>query len=159
MDRVLCRRQLKKTSVQGGAPVALCMVAGPPAGASWGEDGNIVTTMGTGQSAPLAKIPAAGGPAQALTKLGPGEYSHRWPQVLPGGGAVLFTEAASNVTQENDNIEAISLKTGQVKIVQRGGTTAGTFPAGTWCTSTRGCCLGWGSTRRSWKCMAPPFPC
>jgi serine/threonine-protein kinase len=122
--------QLKKISVQGGAPVALCMVAGIPAGASWGEDGNIVTTMGTGQLAPLAKIPAAGGPAQALTKLGPGEYSHRWPQVLPGGAAVLFTGAASNVTQENDNIEAISLKTSQVKIVQRGGYYGRYLPSG-----------------------------
>jgi len=122
--------QLKKISVQGGAPVALGMVAGISGGASWGEDGNIVTPVGTGQSSPLARIPAAGGPAQALTKLGPGEYSHRWPQVLPGGGAVLFTVATSNVAQENDTIEAISLKTGQVKIVQRGGYYGRYIPSG-----------------------------
>ena len=88
-------------------------------GASWGEDGNIVTAIGI--NSPLSRIPAIGGPPQLLTKLGPGEATHRWPQVLPGGRAVLYTAASSPNSWEIANIEAVSLKTGQVKILQRGG--------------------------------------
>jgi len=57
--------QLKKISVQGGAPVALTSILATQSGAeggSWGEDGNIVTAMGL--FAPLARLPAAGGVAR-----------------------------------------------------------------------------------------------
>jgi serine/threonine-protein kinase len=65
-----------------------------------------------------------------LTKLGPGETTHRWPQFLPGGGAVLFTASPSGGEQDNANIEALSLKTGEVKIVQRGGYYGRYLPSG-----------------------------
>jgi Tol biopolymer transport system component len=110
--------QLKKISVHGGAPVTLGNASGTfPMGASWGQDGNIIVGMGVN---PLWRIPAAGGPLQQLTKLGPGETAQRWPQVLPGG-AILFTASPAGTGQDNAKIEAISLRTGQVKIVQRGG--------------------------------------
>jgi serine/threonine-protein kinase len=120
--------QLEKISVQGAAPVTLCATAAAPEGASWGDDGNIIAALGTLQ--PLSRIPTAGGPPQPLTKLGPGEVTQRWPQVLPGAGAVLFTGSSSPVAQENANVEAISLKTGQVKILQRGGYYGRYLPGG-----------------------------
>src|SRR5262249_17407170 len=85
---------------------------------------------GVGMLRPLALIPAAGGPLRPLTKLAPGESTHRWPQVLPDGGAVLFTASPSGVSLENAAIEAISLKTGQVKVVQRGGYYGRYLPTG-----------------------------
>ncbi len=114
--------QLKKLSIQGGAPVSLASILSTTAGAqgaSWGDDGNIVSAMGL--LAPLVRVPAGGGPTEPVTKLGPGEIAHRWPQVLPGANAVLFTASTSISGMENANIEAISLKTGQIKILQRGG--------------------------------------
>jgi serine/threonine-protein kinase len=58
--------QLKKISVQGGAPVMLGNVGGTaPIGASWSQDGNIIA--GTGNLGPLSQIPAAGGPPQGFT--------------------------------------------------------------------------------------------
>jgi serine/threonine-protein kinase len=128
--------QLKKISVLGGAPVKFPSNTLPPNlggvrgsitfGASWGEDGSIV--VAGGETVPLSRIPAAGGPWQPFTKLGFGESTHRWPQVLPDGGAVLFT--ASSGSLDNSNIEAISLKTGEVKIVQRGGYYGRYLPSG-----------------------------
>jgi serine/threonine-protein kinase len=114
------RTQLKKISVQGGALANL----GPPAvgaamGASWGQDGAVIE--GSAISLPLLQIPAAGGQWQPFTKLGPGEVAHRWPQILPDAGAVLFTASPSVAGLDNANIEAISLKTGEAKIVQRAG--------------------------------------
>ena len=110
--------QLKKLSVQGGAPVALCPV-GNPRGATWGEDGNIVAALG--QLTPLSLVSAAGGAPKPLTRLAPGEVTHRWPQVLPGAQAVLFSASPANAGLENANIEAVSLKTGQIKVLEHGG--------------------------------------
>jgi serine/threonine-protein kinase len=117
----------KKISVQGGAPVTLVSV-NFPRGASWDEHGNIVATLGNTQ--PLARFPAAGGKPQVVTNLGPGEASHRWPQVLPGGSAVLFTASGSASGQDNANIAVVTLKSGQAKVVQRGGYFGRYLPSG-----------------------------
>ncbi len=110
--------KLKKISVDGGAAVTLCD-APQLRGASWGDDGNIVLTVGQGASA-LVRVSSNGGKLEALTKLNPEEHTHRWSQILPGGKAVLFTSSLSTNYDEG-NIEALILKTGERKIVQRGG--------------------------------------
>jgi serine/threonine-protein kinase len=110
--------QLKKTSVSGGAPVVLCPTL-TPRGASWGEDGNIVASAANVTG--LVVLSAGGGPPKPLTKLARNEITHRWPQVLPGAQAVLFTAGPSAVGQENAGIEAVSLKTGKVTVLVRGG--------------------------------------
>jgi hypothetical protein len=57
-----------------------------------------------------------------VTKLNSGELTHRWPQVLPGSQAVLFTSATEIGTGYDDaSIDVISLKTGERKTIQRGG--------------------------------------
>ena len=110
--------KLQKISVQGGAAVTLCDSAGG-ATASWGEDGNIIASLGgTGG---LFRIPDTGGTPQPVTKLENGEVTHRWPQVLPGAKAVLFTSSNSAVQFTNGRIEAMSFKTGEKKILVRGG--------------------------------------
>jgi Tol biopolymer transport system component/tRNA A-37 threonylcarbamoyl transferase component Bud32 len=120
--------QLKKISIQGGAPVSLCPVGSNVMGASWGDNGIIAFASGTLSA--LSQIPAAGGTVQPLTTLTSGEITHRWPQVLPGSGAVLFTASSSITAQDDAYIEAISLKTGQVKILQRGGYFGRYLPGG-----------------------------
>jgi serine/threonine-protein kinase len=110
--------QLKKTSVLGGAPVIL-YPAIAPRGASWGEDGNIVANLGN--LGGLFVFPGAGGAPKPLTKFARDEVTHRWPQVLPGGQAVLFTAGQSVVARGNDSIEALSVKTGKVTVLVRGG--------------------------------------
>jgi len=55
------------------------------------------------------------------TKLNPGETIQRWPQVLPGSQAVLFTAAAFAGSNDDANIDVISFKTGERKTVARGG--------------------------------------
>ncbi len=121
--------QLRKISSQGGAPAMLARTVTPYGyGASWGGDGTIAASLAT--VGPLSLIPAAGGASSPLTKLGSSEVSHHWPQFLPGGDAVLFTASSDVSLWDNANIEAISLKTGQVKIVRRGGYYGRYLPAG-----------------------------
>ena len=62
--------------------------------------------------------------------MAPGDVSHRWPQVLPGAEAVLFTAAPTAVGHENDSIEVMSLKTGQVQVLERGGYYGRYLPSG-----------------------------
>ncbi len=110
--------KLKKISVDGGAAMTICDV---PAlrGASWGDDGNIVLTPTS--TATLWRVSSDGGKLEPLTKFKESERTHRWPQVLPGSAAILFTAASSTGGYDDANIEVLSLKTGERKMLQRGG--------------------------------------
>jgi hypothetical protein len=110
--------KLKKISVLGGAPVTLCD-APFDYGASWGEDGNIIGALSP--LSPLSRVPAAGGRAQPFTRLRKGETTHRWPQILPGGQALLFTAASTGMGMENASVAVISLPSGVTKTLITGG--------------------------------------
>jgi len=111
--------KLKKISVDGGAAIAICDAAGN--GGSWGDDGNIVFSPSASDG--LAKIPAGGGTPSPVTKLTKEEVTHRWPQVLPGSKAVLFTSHnALNDGFDGANIEVVLVKDGRRKTLQHGGT-------------------------------------
>jgi serine/threonine-protein kinase len=115
-------RKLKKISYSGGGPVTLCD-APSPGGASWGDDGNIVFTPSliTG----LMRVSSEGGVPAALTNPKPvaDDFGHRFPQVLPGSQAVLFTTHNNGPRSDNDtaSISVLSIKTGQIKTIQQGG--------------------------------------
>jgi hypothetical protein len=83
--------KLKKISVEGGAAVTLCDAPSEDRGGSWAEDDTIV--FATTEKQVLSRVPSAGGNPVPLTTLEnqAGERAHRWPQILPGGKAVLFT--------------------------------------------------------------------
>jgi serine/threonine-protein kinase len=120
--------QLYKVSVLGGAPSALAATNIAPQGASWGADGNIVAALGL--LMPLSLVPAAGGPPQRLTEFAAGESTHRWPQVLPGGNAVIFTASVQGTVMREADIQAISLKTRQTRTLVRGGYYGRYLPSG-----------------------------
>ncbi len=112
--------KLEKISVEGGAAITLCD-APSSRGGSWGEDGNIIAALNL--TTGLSRIPSAGGAPTPVTELQNGEITHRWPQILPGGRAVLFT-AQTTVTTGFDgaNIEVMSLADHRIKTLVRGGT-------------------------------------
>jgi serine/threonine-protein kinase len=108
---------LKKVAMGGGAVVPLCDDPGV-GGGSWGEDGIIIATV----NFTLSRIPSAGGVPTKLTELAPGESVHRWPQILPGGKAVLFTAYPSMTGVEGATIEVLSLRDRRRGTLVRGGT-------------------------------------
>jgi serine/threonine-protein kinase len=110
--------KLKKVSINGGALTVLCS-ASNSRGASWNEDGTIVAALTN--TAGLSIVSAAGGEPKKLTELKPGESTHRWPQVLPGGKVVVFTASSSLSDYNGATIEALTLKTGERTVIQRGG--------------------------------------
>jgi serine/threonine-protein kinase len=111
--------KLKKIAVTGGAAVTLCD-AMDDRGGTWSEDGTIL--FAPQANGGLLRVSSAGGNAEAATTPDPGDggASHRWPQALPGGQAVLFTAGTAG-DFENGSIVAQSLPQGPKKVVHRGG--------------------------------------
>jgi serine/threonine-protein kinase len=114
--------KLKKVAVTGGAVVLLCD-APIGRGAHWAEDGTIVFAPSTiGQDGKgLWRVSDAGGTPQPLTELTAGEITHRWPQVLPGGNAMLYTAHNQGVNFDAATLVVQSLAGGAPKIVVRNG--------------------------------------
>ena len=76
-------------------------------GASWSEDGKIVAALDNRSG--LSLVSSNGGPVTSVTELAAGELSHRWPHVVPGGKAVLFTVSSVAANYEAANIAVASL--------------------------------------------------
>jgi serine/threonine-protein kinase len=108
--------KLRKVSIHGGTPVVLAEVAGYRGG-DWGDDGTIVFPAQF--TSPLSRVPAGGGKVEQLTHLDTarGEVTHRWPQILPGGRAVIFTESTDNNFFAHANIEVAAYKEGTPKVL------------------------------------------
>ena len=79
----------------------------------------------------LARVPAAGGELTPVTELDAScrECSHRWPQALPGGKQVLFTNGVGE-SYDQASLEVVSLETGERKVVYQGGSYGRYAPSG-----------------------------
>jgi DNA-binding winged helix-turn-helix (wHTH) protein/Tol biopolymer transport system component len=117
--------RLKKVSLETGRVIDLCGV-GLGEGGSWGEDGSIIAAS----DVRLSRIPSAGGTSTPVTELAPPEIAHRWPQILPGGKAVLFSAYSSITGLDGATIEVQSLRDGRRKTLVRGGTWGRYLPSG-----------------------------
>ncbi len=105
--------RLKKISVTGGAALTIGDAV-QPRGASWGG-GDKIAFAPTGASA-IQQVPDAGGAPQPLTRFEKGEGSHRWPDFLPGGKAVLFATGI-----DGGQIAVQSMETGERRNLATGG--------------------------------------
>lgn len=110
--------KLKKIPLTGGTPIAICDAI-DLRGGSWGEDGNIVAALDS--SARLWRVSANGGKPTPILDLTSESVVPRWPQVLPGAQAVLFT-SVGNLGPDGGNIEVFSVKERTRKTLIRGGT-------------------------------------
>ena len=113
-------QEMRKVPVSGGTPIKLCDVD-RARGASWRADGTIV--FAPDPVSPLMQIPDAGGEPRPFTELdeAKGEKTHRWPQWLPGGRAVLFTSHTSLSDFGEASVEIFVPESGERRVVQEGG--------------------------------------
>ena len=104
----MSQTELKKMPVAGGSPIRLAEVDNPRGG-SWGPDGTLV--FAPHSRGGLSLVPAAGGEVRTLTdtESEEGFVSHRWPQWLPGGKAVLF----SVVSAQGSHLEVVDIASGE----------------------------------------------
>jgi eukaryotic-like serine/threonine-protein kinase len=112
--------KLKIASLAGGTPITVCD-APTGFGASWRDD--LIVFAGTAAGG-LSSVPAGGGAPTRVTTLATdkGEFSHRWPVLLPGGRVVLFTVGTVGSWDDAD-IVAQSLSTGERRLVVHGATS------------------------------------
>jgi serine/threonine protein kinase/Tol biopolymer transport system component len=122
--------KLKKVSLLGGKPQIICD-AKSGLGGTWSEDDTIY--FGDWYKASVMRVSAAGGDSERLTtglkisKEGEFEHSHFWPQILPGGKALLYTVWNN---QEEMLVSVYSLETGEQKTLIERGSHARYLPSG-----------------------------
>jgi serine/threonine-protein kinase len=110
--------KLKKVPVAGGAVLTLAEATNHRGG-WWAEDGTIVFTPTNRVG--LMRVSSVGGPVQPLTALRDGEITHRFPQMLPGDRAVLYTASTEVDIGADASLVVQPLPAGERIVVQRGG--------------------------------------
>jgi serine/threonine-protein kinase len=116
--------RLKKVALSGGQPVTVCD-APNARGQAWAVDDFIYFTPTSGSG--VWRVAATGGTPEEITKRQKGEFSHRWPQVLPDGKTILFT-VWNDTGFEAAQVVAQSLATGERRTVVTGGSYARYLP-------------------------------
>jgi len=93
--------KLKKVPVTGGSVTEIAD-AEIGFGGVWGADNNII--FAPSNASPLMRVSADGGTPEAITtlKTETGEFSHRWPELLPDGKTVLFSAGTSGSWNDAD---------------------------------------------------------
>jgi hypothetical protein len=118
--------RLWKVRVEGGPPVDLASCDW--AGGAWSRNGKLIyaPSYNTG----LWIVSEGGGDARMLTApdTAKHELGHWWPQVLPDNDHVLFT--AYRVPIDEATIEVYSIRTGQRKVLIKGGVFGSYVPTG-----------------------------
>jgi serine/threonine-protein kinase len=113
---------LRKVAITGGPPITLATLDDGARGATWTPDNTIIFATrhpATG----LQRVSADGGHPEVLTRpdSAQGEADHFWPEILPGGHAVLFTITSQTGGLETAQLAVRDLRTGTQKVLLRGG--------------------------------------
>ena len=120
---------LKRVAIAGGPSMTIVQMDAASRGTTWGPDNTII--FGTGAiMTGLQRVPATGGAVTVLTKPASerGERDHLWPEMLPGGRAVLFTITAATGGFEASQVAVLDLETGTYQVLVPGGNHAHYVP-------------------------------
>ena len=118
-------------------------------GAAWsaGRNAVLLTFADSGHSR-LMRLPPTGGTPSPVTTLAPGDAIHAWPQLLPGGKAVLYTSSLVTGAFNDSNLVIQRLPDRHVHSRPTGRLSrCGMCAAATSSTST---------TERCWRCPLTP---
>jgi eukaryotic-like serine/threonine-protein kinase len=121
---------LRKVAITGGPAVTLGTGNEGSRGATWGPEDTIIfatsnTTTGLQRLAAEGRTTVVTRPDRAQ-----GEADHIFPELLPGGRAVLFTITALNGGLGAAQVAVLDLATGTRKTLVRGGSDAHFVPSG-----------------------------
>ena len=121
---------IKKVSLDG--PASTIVTVGDARGISWANDDTLIYAPEPASG--LSRISVNGDKATPVSKLdgNKNERTHRWPEVLPNGKAVIFTVGTldSPDSYERANIEAVILATGERRVVMQNASMARYAPTG-----------------------------
>ncbi len=144
--------QLKTMVLPAGAPVAVADTSPNGFGGTWGSEDQII--FGQVGSFGLSRVPATGGIPEPFAALG-NARDLDFPQILPGGEWVIFTEGVSARWSES-NIVAQSVATGDRKLLIAGGHRARYASTGHLVYAREGELLAVGFDAGSVEVVTPP---
>jgi len=121
--------RLKKVEVSGGMPVDLCD-SFFSYGGTWAADDTIVFAPTNPGGVALRRVSAAGGHSSVFGTFGEGARTQRWPQALPGGKGVLYTEHSALREFGAANLVVADMAGGPGKILVRGAFYGRYVPSG-----------------------------
>ena len=102
--------RIETISITGGRPTRLTKGGLSIIGLDWSDDGRIVFGSFEG----LRSIPESGGPVTELTaKLKDKEFIHGFPDVLPGGDAILYTVAMESRERAEVTVRVLDTTSGE----------------------------------------------
>ena len=122
-------RTLRKVAITGG-PAQTIAQTSLRIGATWAPDDSII--FASDEATGLRRVSANGGNVDVLTQPAQarGELDHLWPEMLPGGRAILFTITATTGGRAADQVAILDLGTREYKVLVRGGSHAHYVPSG-----------------------------
>ncbi len=110
--------KLLKSPVGGGPTETVCSASLQSYSGAWGEDGRIVFAQFP--SSGIWRVADQGGQPEVLTKPLDDGTQYLWPELLPGGTAVLFTIGRN----EPARLAAFDFRVGQVRSIIESGANA-----------------------------------
>ena len=116
---------LKKVALTGGRATPIVQHIGSGGGATWTPDNTIIFAT-LDPATGLQHVSADGGTVTVLTwpDSARGELDHLWPEVLPGGRAVLFSITATTGGLDAAQVAVVDLASGTSRVVMPGGSHA-----------------------------------
>lgn len=122
--------KLRKIAVNGGTAIDICPTGAYFTGGAWGTDGNLIVSLNP--AGPLQRVSSNGSAPEAITELDKsrGEVTHRLPQFLPGGNAILFTSHNAITGFDDADIDVLTLPDKRRKRLVHGGTYGRYVPSG-----------------------------
>ncbi len=100
--------KLQKIPVAGGPTEPICSASVQFNGGTWARDGHII--FGQIPNAGIWRVAADGGQPEALARPPEDGTQYHWPELLPGGDAVMFT-----VLHQNRSIAACVPGKGEIR--------------------------------------------
>ena len=122
--------RVMSVSINGGAPIAVSDTLFRTRGASWGELGIFFTPESTRG---ISRVSGDGGTAEVFTEPDRArlEKSHRFPEALPGGNAVLFSLLTLDMVSYDDAWIAVATRgTSGYRVLVEGGMSPRYSPTG-----------------------------
>jgi eukaryotic-like serine/threonine-protein kinase len=109
---------LRKIPVSGGVSQGLTGAGAAPGGATWSSRHTIIFAPVV---SPLQEVSDSGGPPRQVSRIEDGENEHAWPELLPGGRAVVFVGSPppALILQRLDTGERRNLTQGQTGTMPR----------------------------------------
>ena len=114
--------EIRKVSINGGPSIVVCRITANPRGLTWADDDTIFYAA-TGPDG-LYSVPSSGGEPKLVAKPDStrNEVGLFFPSALPGGRGVLVSLLPGGGQPESGQIALLDPRTGERKVLVRGGT-------------------------------------